>query len=142
MGRDSAAPPLRLRVIQLRHRWRPILPWLLAALGVAFLVLGVVVLFTTEHDARSAFLLTLGLILTLLAVLGERIQLESLEFLGAKLQVREVVKGRLDLVESSNQDPAANQALRRQAIGLQRLAGLYEYIRRTEPPGPQRTRSL
>ncbi|HSS33292.1 MAG TPA: hypothetical protein VLL27_08440 [Solirubrobacterales bacterium] len=145
MGRDPAAPSLRLRAIQMHHHWRHRLPWALGAVGAAALVAGVVVLFTTEHDPRSAFLLTLGVVLLIVAALGKRIQLAGFEFLGAKVQVREVVKRRLEFVESADRGSAADETLRGQAIVLQRLVGLYglyEHIRRTQPPGPERTKDL
>jgi hypothetical protein len=115
-------------------------------LGVGTLFGGVVVLFTTDQGARSAFLLTLGLVLVLVALLGGRIQLEGFEILGAKVRVREVVKRRLELAESPGEDQAADgAALRDQALVLQKLVGLYglyEYIRRMEPPGDERTEKL
>jgi hypothetical protein len=145
MGRDSGTPPFRLRTVQLHHRWRHRLPWVIGTLGAAVLAAGVIELFTTEHDARSAFLLSLGVVLLLVALLGKRIQLEGFEFLGAKVQVREVVKRRLEIAASPGQGSVADDALHGQAIVLQRLVGLYglyEHIRRTQPPGPERTRDL
>jgi hypothetical protein len=118
----------------------------MGAVGTAVLCAGVVVLFTTDQDARSAFLVTLGVALTLYALLGRRIQLEGFEILGAQVRVKEVVKRRLELAESpelGRQVDAA--ALHRQAAMLQRLTGaygLYEHIRRAEPPGPRRTQAL
>jgi hypothetical protein len=107
---------------------------------------GVAALFMTDRDARSAFLLTLGLVLVLFALLRGRIQLEGFEILGAKARVRDVVKRRLELAESpALGQPADPAALRRQAVVLQRLVGLYglyEHIRRAEPPGPRRTGAL
>jgi hypothetical protein len=107
---------------------------------------GVVVLFTTDQDARSAFLLTLGLLLVLVALFGKRVQLEGFEILGAKVRVREVVKRRLELAESPGGDQVADSAaLRSQAVVLQKLVGLYsiyEHIRRMEPPGDERTDKL
>jgi hypothetical protein len=116
------------------------------ALGAVTLAGGVLALFTTSPDTRSAFLLTLGLALVFVALLGGRIQLEGFEILGAKVHVREVVKSRLELARSPGQDQAADSAaLHRQAIVLQKLVGfygLYEHIRRMEPPGPRRTTNL
>jgi hypothetical protein len=105
---------------------------------------GVWILFTTEHEARSAFLLALGTALVLIAWLGGRIEIEGFEILGAKARVRDVVKTRLELARTTEGD-AASDALRRQAKVLQDLVGLYglyEHLRRVEPPGPQRTADL
>jgi hypothetical protein len=106
----------------------------------------VVVLFSSDHDARSAFLLALGLLLLLVALLRERVQLESFEIMGARVRVQEVVKRRLELAESPGRGrPRDQAALRRQADVLQKLVGqygLYEHIRRMEPPGPERTGKL
>jgi hypothetical protein len=137
---------LRLLAAQAQHRWRRRFPWIVGALGLAMLGAGVLVLFTTDHDARSAFLLTLGVALVLIAVLRGRVQLEGFEILGAKVRVREVVKRRLELAGSSGRagdDDGA--ALHQQALVLQKLVGLYglyEHIRRVEPPGPRRTAAL
>ena len=126
-----------------QHHGRRWLPGILGALGVAAFCGGVLVLFTTDHDARSAFLLTLGLALVLLAVLRERLQLEGFQILGASIRVREVVKSRLELAISSERAGDENvMALRRQALVLENLSGLYEHVRRVEPPGPRRTYAL
>jgi hypothetical protein len=110
---------------------------------VAALCGGVLLLFTSDHDARSAFLLTLGVALLVVAVLWGRVQLEGFEIFGAQVRVREVVKSRLEVAESGEGVGVKDRAaLRRQALVLQELAGLYElyaHIRRVEPPGPQRT---
>lgn len=104
------------------------------------------VLFSSEHDARSGFLLTLGLLLLLIALVGGRIELEGFEILGAKIRVREVVKSRLELAASPEREEAADgDRLRAQAVALQKLVslhGLYEHIRRVEPPGTERTETL
>jgi hypothetical protein len=135
-----------VRLVRARHRWQPRLGWIAGAVGMALFAAGVVVLFTNDHDARSGFLLTLGLVLFLVAALGNRVQLEGFEILGAKVRVREVVKLRLELASSpesgGTHDPAR---LRRQAAMLQELVGLYElyeHIRATEPPGQPRTKTL
>ena len=141
-----STPSLKLRAVQLRHRWQPRLNWIVGVIGVGMLLGGVVVLFTTDQSARSGFLLTLGLVLVLVALLGGRIQLEGFEILGAKVRVREVVKRRLELAESPGRDQGADGAeLRDQAVVLQKLVGLYglyEHIRRMEPPGDERTETL
>jgi hypothetical protein len=136
---------LGLKAVQARHRLRRS-PWLVSALGLGLFAAGVLVLFATPHQARSAFLLAVGVALLLVGVLGGRVQLEGFEFLGAKLHVSEVVKRRLELAEAPGQagDPNGT-SLRRQAVVLQKLVGfygLYEHIRRVEPPGPERTQKL
>ena len=137
---------LRLIVGRARHRWRRRLPAIVAGLGAATIGAGVALLFATDHEARSAFLLALGLALLLIGTLGDRIELESFELLGAKLRVREVVKNRLELAKSAERDqPVDPDALRRQAVTLQKLVGLYglyEHVRRMQPPGDERTQVL
>jgi hypothetical protein len=139
-------PSRRLRALEVRHRLQGRLHLIVGAAGIATLGAGVAVLFTTDRDARSAFLLTLGLALLLFALLRGRIQLEGFEILGAKARVREVVKHRLELAESPDRgQPADAASLHRQAVMLQQLVGLYglyEHIRRAEPPGPRRTQAL
>jgi hypothetical protein len=139
-------PSLRLLAVRARHRLRHRLPWIVGALGIAALGGGVFLLFTTEHEARSAFLLTLGLALVLVARLGGRVQLEGFEILGANVRVREVVKSRLELARSAERVGGQHaSAPRRQALVLRKLFGLYglyEHTRRVEPPGPRRTRAL
>jgi hypothetical protein len=118
-----------------------------AGLGVVALAAGAVALFTIDNSAGSLFLLTVGVVLLLAALLGERIELESFELLGARIKVREVVESRLklaDLASASPQDGAGTE-LREQARALQRLVGLYDlygYIRHTEPFGRRRTAAL
>jgi hypothetical protein len=138
--------PLRLRLLEVHHRWRGRLRWFMGAVGTAVLCAGVVVLFTTDKDARSAFLVTVGVALMLYALLGRRVQLDGFEILGAQVRVKEVDKRRLELAESPEAGRQVDAAaLRRQAAMLQRLTGaygLYEHIRRSEPPGPRRTQAL
>jgi hypothetical protein len=101
-------------------------------------------LFTIENGAGSLFLLTLGFVLTLAAVLGDRIAVESFEILGAKVKVRDVVKSRLELADRTATDPDDTRTtdIRAQARTLQKLAGFYEYIRRTQPVSDERTEWL
>jgi len=125
-----------------RGRWR----WLAGVAGAALLVAGVAVLFGSDQEARSAFLLAVGLALTLVAALGERLQLESFAVFGASVRVRDVVKRRLELAESPQvAQPVDASALRSQAAMLQTLVslhGLYEHVRRTEPASDRRTQAL
>lgn len=142
MSRSS----VRLLVARAGHRWRRRLPGLIVVLGAVVLCAGVTILFATDHGARSAFLLSLGVALVLVGLLGGRIELEGFEILGAKVRVREVVKRRLELASSPEHGQAVDAgALRRQAATLQKLVGLYglyEHVRRMQPPGPERTRAL
>ncbi len=118
-----------------------------ALLGVVTFTGGVVALFTIDNSAGSIFLLTVGVVLTLVAFLGERIQLESFEVLGAKVKVRDVVRSRLQLAElaSAGPDNGGGREMRQQALTLQRLVSLYDlygYVRSTEPASPSRTAAL
>jgi hypothetical protein len=112
---------------------------------MAAIVGGAVALFTADNGAASVLLLTLGIVLVLAGWLGPRVQLESFELLGAKLRVREVVAQRLRLAEPpASRDPEAD-SIRRQAATLQtldRLYGLYGYVRATQPASDRRTATL
>jgi hypothetical protein len=143
---ESLKSRLRLPAARALHHLRRRLPWIGGALGVAALCGGVVVLFASDHDARTAFLLTLGVALLGVSLLGGRVQMESFELFGARVRVREVVKRRLELAESTVRVGDEDRAdLQKQALVLQELAGLYglyEHIRRVQPPGPRRTGAL
>lgn len=99
----------------------------LALTAVAALAGGAVALFTTDNNAGSSLLLGVGVLLGLVAALGRRLEVESFEFLGAKVKVREVVKGRIALAQGD------------EALALQELHDLYEFVRRTEPASSERT---
>lgn len=120
---------------------------LAALLGLVALVGGTVALFTIDNSAGSLFVITVGVVSILVAVLGGRIELESFEILGARIKVREVVRSRLELAASADvrgSDPRS-AGLREQALTLQKLVGLYdlyEYIRRTQPASDKRTAAL
>jgi hypothetical protein len=118
-----------------------------ASLGVVVFAAGAVALFTIDNSAGSLFLLTVGVVFVLAALLGERIEVESFELLGARVKVRDVVESRLKLADIASASPqeGAGGELRDQARALQRLVGLYDlysYIRRTEPFGQRRTAAL
>jgi hypothetical protein len=115
--------------------------------GLAALTFGAFALFATENGAASLVLLTVGVVLILIAWIGPRVELESFEFLGAKLRVREVVAHRLRLAEAQAAEPRAGnrEAARQQAAALQRLDSLYrlyDYIRRTQRWSDRRTVAL
>jgi hypothetical protein len=127
---------------------RPLL-WLrpVAALaGLAAFIGGVVALFTIDNSAGSLFLITLGVALVLVSILGRRIQIESFEFMGAKIKVLDVVRSRLELaLAGSNGEAGRGAAMREQALTLQKLASLYDlyaYVRRTQRYSPERTATL
>jgi hypothetical protein len=136
-----AAETLARKTSRKARRWpRP----LAALLGAAAAAGGVVALFTRDNSAGSLFLLTLGMVLLLVAFLGDRVQVESFELLGAKVKVRDVIRSRLELADQTagGKEDARTAVLRAQALTLQKLAGLYEYIRRTRPASDERTRWL
>lgn len=116
-----------------------------AVLGLAAFGGGATALFETDNGAGSLFLLGLGTLLVLLAGVGDRIQLESFELLGAKVKVREIVRRRLDLADAAGSAGEQGVLMRRQALTLQRLAGLYqlyEHVRAVEPVSDRRTATL
>jgi hypothetical protein len=133
-----AAEKLARKTSRKARRWlRPIA----ALLGATAAAGGMVALYTIDNSAGSLFLLSLGTVLLLFAFLGDRVQVESFELLGAKVKVRDVIRSRLELADQTaggNQD-ARTAVLRAQALTLQKLAGLYEYIRRTRPASDERT---
>jgi hypothetical protein len=112
-----------------------------AVVSVIAVVGGAVALFATDKTAGSFFLIGVGILLGLFAVLGSRLQIESFELLGAKVNVREVIKSRMALAQAAATaaDDVRAAAMREQAIALQELYDLYEYVRRTEPPSDERT---
>jgi hypothetical protein len=121
-------------------RWfRP----LVAFAGLGVFVGGVITLFAIDNSAGSLFLVALGMVLTLVALLGRRIELESFELLGARARIRQVVAGRLQLAEAAvgrGEDPGSG--IRAEALALQKLAGLhdlYRYARRTQRGSSERT---
>jgi hypothetical protein len=123
------------------------LQFVAALIGLGMFVAGSVALFTIDNSAGSLFLVALGATLILVALLGERVQLESFEILGAKLRVREVIASRLELAQlaSPGEDDRPHAEVHEQALTLQKLVGLYdlyEHIRRTERASNQRTAAL
>ena len=119
-------------------------PLRLAAAVVGLLVLtsGVVAVFVTDTEAGSASLLALGGLVLAVAIFSDRI--ESIEFAGAKLGLRDLARERFALAAAHERqgDREAAAALRMQARALQRLAGTYAQIRRSMRGGPERTRIL
>jgi hypothetical protein len=76
------------------------------------------------------------------AIFSDRI--ESIEFAGAKLGLRDLARERFALaaMRERHGDLEAAAVLRKQARALQRLAGTYGQIRRSMRGGPERTRIL
>jgi hypothetical protein len=95
--------------------------------GVGLLVGGTVALFADDRTAVAVLLLTVGLVLVGAAWLAPRIEVESLELLGAKVRVREVVRRTLEVADrtppgSTGPDEAI---LRQRASTLRQLDRLY-----------------
>ena len=113
-----------------------------AAVGLLVLTCGVVAVFVTETEAGSASLLALGALVLAVAVFSDRI--ESIEFAGAKLGLRDLARERFELAATRERqgDHEAATVLRKQARALQRLAGTYAQTRRSMRGGPERTRIL
>jgi hypothetical protein len=111
-----------------------------AIAGAIALIGGSIALFTTDNNAGSLLLIGVGILLGLFAGLGRRLELEAFEFLGAKVKVRGVINSRIALAQAAaGADDARAEALRAQALVLQELHDLYEYVRRTEPASTERT---
>jgi hypothetical protein len=111
-------------------------------LGALFLTLGALAVFLADNAPGGALLLAVGVLALGVAAFSDRIG--SLSFGGAKLELRDMARQRFALAEEreSRGDAAGASVVRRQAHGFQRLAGAYERLRRTKPPGPERTRVL
>jgi hypothetical protein len=129
------------------RRWSWIRP-LVAVGGLAAFVGGVLALFLTDEPGRSSFLLAIGILLLIVATVGERLQLESFEVLGAQIKIRDIVKGRVELAQRAgpqHDDRGRAATAASQARTLQTLRGLYDlyqYIRSTERVSNQRTAAL
>jgi hypothetical protein len=103
---------------------------------------GLAAVFATNNGAGSAALVSVGVVLLLLAALGNRIQV--IELGGAKLTLRDLANQRLALAdekEAAGDHPAATD-LRRQGLALARLANEYAHQRRRMRSGPRRTAIL
>jgi hypothetical protein len=126
------------------RNWLSVVRIASALLGFAAVAGGVVTLFTIDSSAGSLFLVAVGIALILFAALGRRLRVESFEILGAKVNVREVIKSRIQLAQApaAGQDDARAAAMRAQALALQEFYDLYAYIRRTEPVSSERTAAL
>jgi hypothetical protein len=112
------------------------------ALGALFLALGVLAVFIRGDAPGATALLAVGVLALGVATFSDRIG--SLSFGGAKLELRDLARQRFALAAKRDDhgDAAGSAVVRRQAHGFQRLAGAYERLRRTTPPGDERTRVL
>jgi hypothetical protein len=110
-----------------------------AVLGLALAVLGVVLLFSTDNGTGALFVVGLGAACLLFALYARRARVQSFGVLGAQIAVRDVVGERLEIARTPGADASEARA---QAHALRNYADLYEYVRRTQPPGPKRTAAL
>jgi hypothetical protein len=116
-----------------------------ALAGVGMLAAGVVAVFATENGTGSAALVAVGAALLIAAGMWDR--LESLEFGGAKVQLRIVERLRDRAAEAEARgDRAVAEALRAEAQALldeaRPFAASYERLRESLAPGPERTGKL
>ncbi|WP_159401554.1 hypothetical protein [Streptomyces sp. NRRL F-5053] len=125
----------------------PVLRVLLGLLGAASFGTGVLAVFVARDGAGTAVLIAFGGALLVLALLGDRV--ESLEFGGTSLSLRERAAERLVRAEDSERggDPATADRLRAEARALLEaaagpLADRYGAVRGTMPPGARRTRAM
>jgi hypothetical protein len=131
-GRVGFSTPLVIRVV-------------VAVIGVSLLAVGATAVFATENGTGSAALVSIGAVLLVAAGLWDR--LESLEFAGAKLQLRivEQLRRRADEAEARGDHTVAD-ALRAEAQALldeaRPVAASYEQLRQSLAPGPERTAKL
>jgi hypothetical protein len=102
--------------------------------------LGILAVFLSVPDSTS--LLAVAILLLGVAAFSDRIR--SLSFGGAKLELRDLARQRATLAteRARRGDVEGASIARRQAQGFQRLAGAYERLRRTNRPGPERSRIL
>ena len=116
-----------------------------AVTGVSLLAAGATAVFATENGTGSAALVSIGAVLLVAAGLWDR--LETLEFAGAKLQLRvvEQLRRRADEAEARGDHTVAD-ALRAEAQALldeaRPVAASYEQLRESLKPGPERTAKL
>lgn len=127
----------------------PFTPWLrvlLGAIGAASFGLGIFALFTTENGTGTGVLLAFGGILSVLALLGNRI--ESFEAGGVSLRMRAEAAERFALAEEAEHrgEVATAGRLRAEAQALMQAAGpiatQYRTVRSSMPAGPDRTVEL
>ncbi|NLU73093.1 hypothetical protein HCC61_10445 [Streptomyces sp. HNM0575] len=119
---------------------------LLGLLGAGSFGAGVLAVFVTENGTGTGVLLVVGIVLLVVALLGNRI--ESLEFGGARLKLRAAAAERFALAEESARrgDDDAAERLRAEAQALldaaSPIAAEYRSVRGSMSAGPERTRLM
>lgn len=118
----------------------------LAVVGLGSWAAGVLAVFETENGTGSAALVTVGVLLLFVGLLGNRI--ESIELGGAKVRLKAQAAEKLALADRMEQegDPDAADRLREQAHALLEAAGPvaadYRAVRGSMPAGPERTGAM
>lgn len=110
--------------------------------GLCAFGVGVAAVFETSNQTGAAALVTVGAVLVLFALLGDRVG--ALELGSAKLGLRDLARDRFGLAREKEiaGDTAAALKLRNQGSSLQRLANDYAYIRRSQHASLRRTKAL
>lgn len=114
--------------------------------GVLALITGGVAVFVSTNSAGTAALLTSGLVLAILGLLGHRIQ--AIEGAGLKFQLQEEAAARYVAAEEAEEagEPEIAHQLRRDADRLMSLARSiafkYEQLRTADHSSSDRTRQL
>ncbi len=111
----------------------------LTILGLGLAAAGVAAVITTKSDAGAAALLTVGVLILLVVVLGDR--LESLRYGNLELLLRrkaDEAAGRGDLQAAKVLERAADTVSERAA----RVARSYRAVRSGMPSGPERTAKM
>jgi hypothetical protein len=120
----------------------PLARVMVGLLGAAVFGTGVAAVFTTENGTGAAALLAIGAGFVVIAALGD--QLESVEFGGVSVTLRDIARETLDLADRVEQggDPGAARSLRAVGEALQELADEYRRLRSAMRAGPERTQAL
>lgn len=119
---------------------------LLGLLGAGSFGTGILAVFTTENGTGTGVLLIAGIVLLVVALLGNRI--DSLEFGGARLKLRAAAAERFALAEesASRGDDDTADRLRAEAQALldaaSPIAAEYRSVRGSMRAGPARTRAM
>lgn len=116
-----------------------------ALIGAGLLAAGATAVFVTDNGTGSAALMAIGAALLLASGLWDR--LESIEFGGAKMQIRIAERVRdLAAAADARGETEVAAALREEARALldeaRPVAASYEQLRESLTPGPERTGKL
>lgn len=128
------------------HPFSATLRVILGLLGAGSFGTGILAVFVTENGTGTGVLLIAGIVLLVVALLGNRI--ESLEFGGARLKLRAAAAERFALAEESARrgDDDAADRLRAEAQALldaaSPIAAEYRSVRGSMRAGPERTRAM